>query len=214
MSIADTLPHHGRLPRPLTLEVLRELTAADISRLGSTEAEAIGVPTIQKLRATHHRQAILLARGLSATDVASIVGSTPERVRQLQRDPQFRNLLASYEDSERIALLEESARAQERLADVHETVMLEIQQRVHDDEKLSKMPIYELRKLAEMTGDRSVAPPKNALPLQALPQAITLNIGTAVVKVPGDDAKPAAVIENEPATGAAESTESATGSQR
>jgi hypothetical protein len=54
------------------MEVTRELTAQDLARL--SEAPKVTVPILQKLRATHHRMAQLLAQGKSVGEVAAIVG--------------------------------------------------------------------------------------------------------------------------------------------
>jgi|HubBroStandDraft_2_1064218.scaffolds.fasta_scaffold141923_1 hypothetical protein len=88
----DLIPSRGAVAEPLVLEVVRELTPGDIARL--SEAPKVGVPMIQRLRATHHRQAQLLAAGHSLTEVAAIVGCTTARLTQLQNDPTFIDLVA------------------------------------------------------------------------------------------------------------------------
>ena len=160
------------------LEVARELTAEDLLRLA--DAPKVAVPILQKLRATHHRQAQLLAKGHSVNEVAAIVGCTPQRLVQLQIDPAFKELISYYHDQIMTLMLEDSARLKDKLVDVGEMAVDELKDRLEDADTRAKMPIGEIRKIAEFAMDRTVAPPKSAPPSTAPPVSVTMNFGTPI----------------------------------
>lgn len=190
MSIVELLPGRGRIAAPLELEVQRELTASDLLQLATPEMRPAAAPVLQRIRATHHRQALLLAQGYSAVDVASIVGSTPQRVRDLMKDPAFSDLMSQYADSAITELLEDTHRIQAKLVDLGEAAIDEMHDRVTDPEKIKAIPLGELRKISELALDRTVAPPKTAEKKEATPTNITISFGTALkTPQPGDDAK-------------------------
>ena len=178
----DLIPSRGAIAEPLLMEVTRELTQDDMRRLG--EAPAVGVPVVQRLRATHHRQALLLAQGKRVGEVAAIVGCTAERITQLQRDPTFSELVAYYTDQHMVTLLEDGQRLAAKIIDAGEMAVDEIVDRLADVQKRSNMPIGEVRKIAEFAMDRTVAPPKQALAQSVAPAAITINFGTALRTIP------------------------------
>jgi hypothetical protein len=146
---------------------------------------------LQKLRATHHRQAQLLAQGLSVNEVAVIVGCTPQRLVQLQVDPTFTELVSYYQDQILSAMIEDSARLRDKIVDVGEMAVDELRDRLEDDTRRSKLPVGEIRKIAEFAMDRTVAPPKAAPAPQVAPAAITINFGTGLRPT----AAPATTIE-------------------
>lgn len=84
----------GRKARPLTAEVVRELTEADLALL-STE-RGIKPSHIQRLSERHHALARCLASGLSVSDACAITGYTPSRVSILKGDPSFEELVSFY----------------------------------------------------------------------------------------------------------------------
>jgi len=183
----DLLPARGRPGLPLTFEVVRELSVADLTR--ALTAPLVGVPPIQRLRTVHHRQARLIAEGRKLAEVAAIVGSTPERLSQLLRDPMFSELVVYYQDQLMVTELEDARRINAKLVSAAEAALDEINERVGDEEKVKGIHIGELRKVAELGLDRTVAPPKTAAPPVTVPANITLNFGTSL--------KPVAVIEGE-----------------
>lgn len=174
----DLIPSRGAIAEPLFMEVTRELSANDLAR--AHEAPKVNVPVLQRLRATHHRQASLLASGKSLKEVAAIVGCTPQRLTQLQSDPTFTDLVAYYADQIMVIALEDGARLRDKLIDVGELAVDEIRDRLEDDQKRKNMPIGEIRKIAEFAMDRTVAPPKAAPPTNTTPTSVTLNFGTPI----------------------------------
>lgn len=178
MPVPDIIPSRGAIATPLVLEVTREITAEDILRLGS--AAKTNVPILQKLHATHHRQAQLLAQGRSISEVAMIVGCTPQRLVQLQVDPTFAELVHCYHDQIMVAMISDGARLADKIVDVGEMAVDEMRERLQDDELRAKIPLGEIRKIAEFAMDRTVAPVKSAPPSAIPPIAVTMNFGTSL----------------------------------
>jgi hypothetical protein len=174
----DLIPSRGAVAEPLILEVTRELTAEDIARMG--DAPKVSVPVLQRLRATHHRQAGLLAEGKSVKEVAAIIGCTTQRIVQLQVDPTFADLVAYYHDQMMVNLLSDAARLKAKIIDVGEMAVDELVDRMEDDAKRQNMPVGEIRKIAEFAMDRTVAPPQSAPSAQIIPAVITMNFGTSI----------------------------------
>ena len=174
------LPSRGRPGLSLMMTVERELTVVDLVALSTGEiaAPVQGPPTIQKLRASHHAVAIALAAGRSVQETAYMVGYTPQRVSDLQsRDPTFQNLLAYYRNQATEVAVNDSNRIQAKLVDLGEAALDEIIGRVDDDALRAQMPLGELRQLAAMSLDRTVAPPKTTQPVTIVPTKITFNMG-------------------------------------
>jgi hypothetical protein len=182
MARPDLIPSRGAIGEPLLMEVERELTQQDLLRLG--EAPKVSVPILKQLRATHHRQAQLLAAGHSVGEVAVIVGCTTQRLVQLQVDPTFVELVAFYKDQVLSAMIEDTARLKDKIVDVGEMAVDELRDRLENDERRSKMPVGEVRKIAEFAMDRTVAPPKAAPAQTAAPTSVTINFGTPLANRP------------------------------
>ena len=168
----------GAVAQPLLMEVIREITVHDLMRLG--DAPKTAVPVLQKLRATHHRQAKLLAEGKSVKDVAIIVGCTPQRLTQLQVDPTFSQLVSFYQDQINSSMIEDAARLKDKLVDIGEMAVDEIRDRLENDGQRRSMPTHILKQIAEMALDRTVAPPKTSMPNTNVPPSITISFGTPV----------------------------------
>lgn len=178
MSRPDLIPSRGAVSEPLLLEVERQLTARDLDRL--SEAPKVSVPILQKLRATHHKQAQLLASGKSVKEVAAIVGCTPQRLVQLQVDPTFCELVTYYRDQQMAMMLQDSARLADKIVDLGELAVDELMERLEDEAKRKSMRTGDVRQIAEFAMDRTVAPPKQAQAPTAPPAAITISFGTPV----------------------------------
>ena len=178
MAKPDLIPSRGAIAETLLLEVERKLTPDDLLRLG--DAPKVSVPILQKLRATHHRQALLLAEGKSLGEVAAIVGCTTQRLVQLQVDPMFQELLAYYSDQMMVNAMESGRRLQEKILDAGEMAVDELTRRLEDDGLRTTMPTDQVRKIAEFAMDRTVAPPKAAPPTNTTPLSVTLNFGTSL----------------------------------
>lgn len=176
-SPADFLPARGKAKGlPLIFEIVRELTAEDIYSLSilSNEERTAPAPPLQKITATHHRIARLMAEGRSDVDIAAIVGRTPQHIRNLKVDPSLRDLVHIYENQITAADLEDGARIRHELVEVSELAVLEIRDRLENSPK--GIATSELRQLAQLGLDRTVAPPKSAAPIQQAPVNVTFNI--------------------------------------
>lgn len=171
----ELIPSRGAF-RSIDLEVVREITPADIIAL----ANAPKVPQVSplKLRAIHHNQARLLAQGKAIKEVALLTGRTPQSITDLQKSPAFVDLVSYYSDQINTAALEDAVRIKAKLVDAAEVAVDEIQDRLEDEAKRKSMPIGELRKIAELGLDRTVAPPQ-ATPSNQPPPPVqmTFNIG-------------------------------------
>lgn len=170
----------GRIAAPIVLTAVRELTHTDIARLASEPIERSVAPILQRLRAPHHAAARLIAAGKSYTEVAVIVGRTPQRIGDLMKDKLFRELVAYYADQIETADIQDASRLGRKLNIIAETSADEIIDRLEDDVSRSKIPMSELRQLTEMAADRTTNPPKTAVPLTGVPANITFNIGGAL----------------------------------
>lgn len=196
----DLFASHGRpttLP-PLELDLVRPLANQDLAEAKGRSAGAT-VPVLQKVRSVHHKQAALLASGLTAVEVAAATGATSARIGQLLKDPTFMELLAYYQDQAMAKLLNESERIKTKLLRATEDALDEINDRLEDDTKRQAMPVGELRKIVEMGGDRTVAPPKATAPSVIPPTQITLNFGSPVgVQAQDPSRGQGPVIEHQP----------------
>lgn len=181
----------GRIALPLSLSIERELNQSDLFRLATEPVERSSPPSLQRLKTIHHIAARLLATGQSCSEVALVVNRTPQRIRDLQSDPAFAELVEYYSNQIADSVLDDSARIQKKLLVIVETTADAIIDRISDDEGLAQIGIGELRQLMGSAADRTVAPPKQAQSAIALPQQITFNIGgqTQPNRLPGDIAK-------------------------
>lgn len=177
------LPARGRPGQALLMTVKRELTVMDMIRLETESAPKTAVPVLQRLKASHHMAARLLAAGRSIRDTAYAVGLTPQRISDLQtQDPTFQDLVSYYQDQIAESNIQDASRVGAKLLDVAETATDEIASRLDDPEKLAQIPIGELRQIAVMGLDRTVAPPKTAQPVVVTPTQITFNMGTKDIR--------------------------------
>lgn len=170
------VPARGAVMAPLFVEVIRTLTAEDIVALANNPELVPQEPT-QKLRAVHHRMAMLLSEGKSISEVAAITSYTTARIGQLQKDPGFQNLMGYYHDQLITAHMEDAIRLQGKLVDIAEMAADEIVERLDDAETIKKVPLGELRNLMTMGADRTVAPPKSTTTVINPPHKITLGFG-------------------------------------
>lgn len=179
------LPSRGRPGLTMLMTVERELSVSDLIEVstGAVVAPTQAPPTIQKLKASHHAVAIALAAGKTVQEVAYMVGYTPQRVSDLQsRDPTFQQLLAYYREQATEVAVNDSNRIQAKLIDLSETAIDELAERVDDEKQRKLMPTSELRQIAAMGLDRTVAPPKTTQPVTVVPTKITFNMGTRELK--------------------------------
>jgi hypothetical protein len=171
----DIVPSRGAVAKPLVIEVVRDLTEADLHKLVDGEKN-VGLH-LGKLRTIHHQQARLLAEGRSISMVAALTDRTPQRITQLMADPAFADLVERYRTQIHDKAMDAATRAQIVLTDNSELAAEEINRRLEDPEIVRKIPIPVLVKITESGFDRTVAPPKGAPAATITPTTITLNFG-------------------------------------
>lgn len=171
------LPSRGRPGVTLVMSVRRQLDESDLIAMATEPAPKVGAPIIQKLRATHHNAARLLAQGKSVKEVAILVNRTAQRISDLQKDPAFIDLTSFYRDQITETTIDQAQTLQETWVDIAQLATDEIQDRLEDPAQLKTIPIAELRQLATAGSDRTVAPPRQATPMVSPPLQVTFNMG-------------------------------------
>lgn len=173
------LPARGRPAKnPIIMSVDRELTPEDLeaeSLMGEAK-KVISAPPIQRLRASHHAAARLLASGRSIIETAQAVGRTPQRISDLQKDPTFSSLVTYYSLQITETSLDDAQEFAALNKDIARLSAEEIQRRLDDETIIKDIPIGELRQLQIMGMDRTVAPAKSSNSVIQTPTKITLNI--------------------------------------
>lgn len=139
----------------------RDLELEDIERYNSGEEPPPGERNpLTVLRYRHQNAARLIARGLKNVEVAVACGYHPGYIGMLQEDPAFQELVEFF----RGGLDEEFKAAERALATLGMSAVEELQDRIDDPERREFLPTKELRQIAEMALERSVAPKKNNEP--------------------------------------------------
>lgn len=142
--------------------------AGEVRHLTEVESRAVApIPTIKRLRDSHHAVARLLARGMSPWQVSLQTGYSPSRISILQRDPTFIELKTFYER-------DEDATAQEFeaiLLGVSRDAIQEIQERIQDAPE--QITMSELVEIAKVTADRAGFAPIT----RSINKNISYNIG-------------------------------------
>jgi len=134
-----------RLAKPLSIEVVRELTEEDLPTL--LAPAPIGAPTgaLAKLHHSHHQLAQLIARGVETTEVSLITGYSISYISRLSNeDPAFGELVSHY-SSEREAVFVDVL---ERMRALGLSTLDEIQERLAESPELwSRRELMELAEL-------------------------------------------------------------------
>lgn len=172
------------------MTISHQLEAEDLMRLTTEDAPRVAAPILQRLRASHHAAARHLATGKSIRETAILVGRTPQRIGDLTRDPAFQELMHYYNDQKAEVSITDSNRIQEKLVEMAELATDELLDRLEDPVKVAALPAGELRQIAAMGLDRTVAPPKTAIPGAVVPTQITFNMGTR-------DLRPQTIIDHQ-----------------
>jgi len=147
----------GRAPRALTVEYVRDLTAADIALLASERG--IKSPQIIELRERHHALARCLASGLKPAEASAVTGYCISRISILKSDPTFRELVSFYTEKRDAAF----SSFQERAAQVSVEALNIISERMEDDrDQVTLGQALEITKtLADRTGHAPVTKTQN-----------------------------------------------------
>jgi hypothetical protein len=170
----DLIPARDSLAS-LTMSIVRELELDDLKLL--LDAPPVGIRPMERVKIIHRRQAELLASGRKLSEVAAIVGSTPQRLTQLLRDPSFQELVSYYEDQFMTTAMNDAERIRTKVTDIAELAADEMLERLDDPERRRRMSDGNLRQVMEVALDRTVLPPKSTTPVSTPPTKITLNLG-------------------------------------
>lgn len=188
LSVLDFLAERKRPAERVELEVTRELGEGDLREL-QTPAPVRATPAqspLDRIKEVHHIQARLLAEGKSLRQVAAIVGSSIARLRTLELDPTFQELIEYYRDQVTIKWLD----VHEKLALGTAAAVEELLQRL--EEHPETFTNNQLRMLVETFGDRSIAPSKVGVQIGNVGgQTFTINFA----KPAGAEEKAPVVIE-------------------
>lgn len=139
----------GRPGAKLTATVVGELTAQDLELYNETEGPIYPAPTLQRVRASHHRLAMVLAKGSSDIEASQITGYSPGRINGLKSDPSFQDLLTYYEKQAEGAF----GQVINQMATLSLDAMQELLRRL--DENPDEFKTEELLKLATNMLDRT-----------------------------------------------------------
>jgi hypothetical protein len=168
-------------------QLARELVPADFAReLPHGEY----VATLQRITYRHRTAARCVALGLPHSEVARIVGLTPERITQMvHNDPAFQNLCADYEKQITELTLDEARAMQEKLLIIAHESADEIINRLEGGKANIEVNMSELRNLMGDALSRTVAPPKQTQPAQVAPTKIVFNVGNKILREPGAEGR-------------------------
>lgn len=137
---------------PAQVQFVRELESADLALLERPAPATI--PSIKRIRDSHHALARALASGMKHIEAAAVCGFTPSRISVLLKDPQFAELLAFYRAEKDVQFSE----LHSRMATLSHMAAEELQERL--EEKPETFENKELMKLIETTADRTGFGPK------------------------------------------------------
>lgn len=145
----------GRVQKnePLSAEVERALTADDIVRLATRGDGPGSVPLVKELRTHHHSIARSLAQGMHRNEVAIKEGISPQRISQLETDPQFIELLEYYRAMEKRHYENVNADTHARLAALGHTSIEVLHGKLLDEPE--KFKTGELLAIVTATSDRT-----------------------------------------------------------
>lgn len=158
MDLELTMPSaRGKRPADIVYGYLRDLDASDVVLLQAGVDMGSVTPHIQKIRASHHQLAQLLASGIKPVEAALITGYSQSRITILGHDPAFKQLLAYYSeirDGVNVEVLN-------RLKNLGIDAIEELHSRI--DENPGELADGTLIKIAEMSLDRAGFGPKSTV---------------------------------------------------
>lgn len=137
----------GRAPVPISCEVKRELTEADLAMLGMEKG--VKPPLLKKLKDSHHGLARVLASGSSPGEASLVTGFSLSRISILQNDPSFQELLTHY----RSVSHEVFADLQQRMTSISLDALEELRERLIDTPEELESDF--LLDLVKVTADRT-----------------------------------------------------------
>lgn len=141
------IPQAKRVNPQVLFEYIRDLELADVAKLGQDVGTV--TPMIQRIKHRHHSLARGLADGLSPSEAAAVTGYSLSRTSILQNDPAFQELVEFYRSQVRERFLN----AVQKRAELHESVVDELQARVDENpEGFTKSELNELLKSTKEPG--------------------------------------------------------------
>lgn len=149
----------GRPPQALIADYCRDITEEDLTLVLTQPAISSQVESkgrLKKLRESHHWVARLLAHGVTSAEAMIITGMSDTRISQLQTNPAFQDLLATYRV--RVAAGEDLGMGfQLNQIDRLKSVVADATQELHDrlDEEPESFSNQFLVHMVEKLGDRS-----------------------------------------------------------
>lgn len=152
-------------PKRLALELVGEVTR------GELEAPKVRpeIKPLAEIKYIHHAYARWFAAGKSAKQIAAIMGVGPGRVRRMESDPAFQELVEYY----RGQVVESWIGTQEQVAVTGRMALGEIQHRLETNP--DGFSNRELKEVTEMLLDRGEAPAKTGGSQVAVAPTITFN---------------------------------------
>lgn len=156
----------GRARKSLEVEVVRDITPADLALL-STE-RAVKPPAIQKLRDRHHALARYIALGRSNAEMSLLTGYDPSRISILRNDPTFQELVKQYQSIEEDLV----ADFVDRATTLSISAVNEIQDRLEESPEDFSIPT--LLEVAKFAADRT-----GHAPVTKVQQNLNVNVGLA-----------------------------------
>lgn len=148
-----TLPDAGRVPKPVFILSMAEITKEDLPQLMKPRDKTSNMP--QRLRESHHIVARLLARGISFADIASITAYSTTRINQLAQSPAMQEQVAIYR-AESLARLDDAVDhfAQTAINNMTAAERMLADHIAEADEADELLPLRELRAIVADRADR------------------------------------------------------------
>jgi hypothetical protein len=134
-------------------QMLREVVALeDVDLAALVESgPSHSQPTIQHIRAIHHVVALRLAVGERPIEIARALSLTPQTITKLQKDPQFCELVESYQEK----VVEKAIDQVELMSAAAAEATTSILERLSSDEQRLSLPLDQLLKIALGFADRT-----------------------------------------------------------
>ncbi len=154
----------GRLPVPLSYEIVREVNEADIAALQNIPAGS-KAPELKRLSNRHHALARMLASGISQTEAAVALGYSVSRVSILLDSPAFQELHALYKEKKETEFISTF----ELMAGVSRDALQVLAERLEDTP--DRFSVNELTRVSTEFSDRAEGGNQN---IATLPTVIEL----------------------------------------
>lgn len=119
----------GKATQVIDIYSTRELHQADLDAVASAKVGVATAPTLQNIRASHHRIAKMIAQGVRLVEISRITGYSPGRLTVLKDSPAFADLVAQYSNMVSDAFADTVA----KMKDVTDTALQILDERLSDE---------------------------------------------------------------------------------